>query len=278
LNNITDTSFTQYQLGSNITLPSRRKIRSSTASDLQFKTEFNTVDRNISPVIDLSRFSSVLVHNNINNGGLSNNKFFITYYGDGYSQNANVTISAPQESGGIQAAAQAVYNSNTGRLEIIVTNEGSGYTGNVTATIDRSGGATANATVLVANEINGLEGNAEARYITRKVTLASGFESEDLRIYFDAKIPSGTSIKVYCKVAPIANENFDSEIWRQLELSSSGVLSETDFSEYVYKTPNDTVLPSGDRFKVFAVKLALYSNDTTKVPEVRDLRVIALDE
>jgi hypothetical protein len=219
-----------------------------------------------------------LVQNVINNSGLSNSNFQIIDFGTGYTSNANVTISSPTESGGVQATARAEYSSNTGRLEIVVTNPGSGYTGNVTATIDRSGGATANAVVQVQNEVGTFGGNALARYITRRVTLAPNFESLDLKVFFDANVPSGTSVKVYYKVAPITSINFESEPWQLMQLESAGDPNATQFVEYKYKTPNDTALSSGERFKTFAVKLVMLSSDPVRVPTIRDLRVVALDE
>jgi hypothetical protein len=275
---IPDSSFTQYQLGSNVPMASRRIIRSDTGSDLQFKVQLATTDRNISPVVDLSRLSTVLVRNVVDNAALSNSDFLITDFGTGYTANANVTISAPRESGGVQATARAEYNSNTGRLEIIVTNPGSGYTGNTTAVIDRSGGASANAIVTVQNERSSDGGNALARYITRRVTLAPNFESLDLKAFFDANVPSGTSIVVYYKVAPITSVFFEQEPWQLMELESSGNPSETGFVEYKYKTPGDTALESGERFKTFALKIVMLSSDPVKVPTIRDLRVVALDE
>lgn len=274
----TDSSFTQYQLGSNVPMSERKIVRSGTASDLQMRLLMSSTNADISPVVDLTRLSTVLVQNVVNNAGLSNSNFQITNFGTGYTANANVTISAPTESGGVQATARAEYNANTGRLEIIVTNPGSGYTGEVTATIDRSGAASANAIVQVQNEVDTFGGNALARYITRRVTLAPNFESLDLKAFFDANVPSGTSIKVYYKVAPITSVMFESEPWQPMTLESSGNPSETGFVEYKYKTPNETALSSGERFKTFAIKIVMLSSDPVKVPTIRDLRVVALDE
>lgn len=268
-----DSTFTNYQLGFNEPMPERKMIRADNNSDLQMNLQFSTTDTNVSPVVDLSRFSTVLVQNIINNAGLSNTDFLITDYGEGYSSNATVTLTSDTGTG---ATAFAEYIGNN-KLRIVVTNEGSGYTGNVTATVT-GGGATANAVVQVKNEVDIYGGNAVARYITRKVTLASGFESSDLKIYFLANIPGTTSVKVYCKVAPIASLNFEKEPWREMILESSGTASDSKFVEYKYKSNGITALPNGDLFKTFAIKLVLLSTDTTKVPLIRDLRVIALDE
>ncbi len=280
-----DGSWTQYQLGSNVTMSERKQIRSGSPSDLQFRTLLSTVDRHVTPVIDLSRLSTVLVQNIINNGGLEISDFLITDYGVGYSSNANVSITATVTNpvtGNVAAVSNvataiAEYNANTGRIQINVTKEGSGHLGEITATIT-GGGATANAQVTIKNEIDNNGGNALARYITRKVTLAPGFESLDLKTYFLANIPSGTSVRVYCKVAPVTSSFFENEPWREMILESSGNPSETGYVEYKYKTVGDTALPTGDKFKTFAIKLVMLSSNPVRVPQIKDLRVIALDE
>lgn len=274
-----DATWNDYQLGANIPMSGRRIIRKGNTTDLQFKVDLRTDDRNITPVIDLERFSTVVVSNIINNGTLSNSDFVITYQGAGYTQNANVVITATEGSG---ATALAVYANN--KLNIEVTNPGSGYTGNIIATIERSGTATANAIVAVKNEIyttlEGLSdvGNNKARYISRKVTLASGFESSDLTLYFNAKLPSGCEVIPYYKVAPIGTVDFNSQPWRKFVLKSANDPNESMFVEYSYKTLGDTAIPTGDRFQTFAIKLVMYSSDTTRIPQIKDLRVIALDE
>jgi hypothetical protein len=276
-NGVTDTSFTQYQLGSNVPMVSRRIMRSGNKSDLQFNIVMSTEDENVTPVIDLARLSSVLVQNIIDNASLRPSNFVITNYGEGYTGNANVIITSDK---GSDAEAQAIFNSNTGKLEIVVTSGGSGYTGNVSATIERDNTATANAEVVVKNEIQMYPygGNSKSRYFTRKVTLSPDFESLDLRVYLLANIPSRTSIKVYYKVAPSTSTiPFEQEIWREMVLDSAGAFTETGFADYKYKTSGDTALPSGERFRTFAIKIVMLSADPVRVPIIRDLRAIALD-
>lgn len=272
---VDDSSWTRYQLGHNESMVSRRTLRPNIGTDLRFLLALTTTSKDVSPVIDLSRFTSVIIRNNINNGSLQRSDFTITDYGIGYTQNANVAITATHGTG---ATAYAKYNANTSKLEVIVTNGGSGYIGDVTAVIDRSSGATANANVTVRNEISSSIGNSYSRYITRKVTLATGFESTDLKSYILANVPTGTTIYMYYKVAPESVDDFDSQPWRLMELESSGAPSEIGFIEFKYKTPGETALPSGERFKTFTVKITMLSDNTVRVPQIKDLRVIAIDE
>ena len=71
-----------------------------------------------------------------------------------------------------------------------------------------------------------------------------------------------------------------------MELAKSGTYTETGFPEYQYRTPvafedvygNSRAYANGDKFKIFAIKIVMTSSDTTKVPQIRDLRVVAFDD
>ena len=59
-------------------------------------------------------------------------------------------------------------------------------------------------------------------------------------------------------------------------------LSEEDTKEFVYQTSDESISYTSsnveyDKFKTFAVKIALTSNNAAVVPKVRDMRAIALD-
>jgi len=73
----------------------------------------------------------------------------ITAGGSGYTSNPNVTISAPNQTGGVQATATATRTGNT-VTGITITEHGTGYTSAPSVTISGGGGngATANATLF----------------------------------------------------------------------------------------------------------------------------------
>jgi hypothetical protein len=56
------------------------------------------------------------------------------------------------------------------------------------------------------------------------------------------------------------------------------------FAEHTFETstiandPNSSCLPDGAKFDTFQIKIVMLSDDTTQVPIIRDLRVIAFDE
>ena len=141
--------------------------------------------------------------------------------------------------------------------------------------------------VLVRNIINNDStgedgfsgGNAAAKYITRRVTLAPGFEAQDLKVYLNAYCPGPSSIKVYFKVNAPGTTQFDAEN-RYVEMTATNVSGDTKvgFAEFTLENATDTCLPDGARFNTFTIKVVMLSSDTTQVPIIRDLRVLALDD
>jgi hypothetical protein len=107
----------------------------------------------------------------------------------------------------------------SGRVDAVyVTNSGSGYTTSPTITITPGSGGGSNASVTYNGEDKKSGGNAKVRYMTRRVTLADGFDSGDLRVYLTAYKPSGSNIHVYYKVLSGSDsETFDDKKYQQRE-------------------------------------------------------------
>lgn len=90
----------------------------------------------------------------------------------------------------------------------------------------------------VAEEVR-TGGNAQSKYITRKVVLAEGQDAEDLKIFLDNAIPSDAAVEVYAKLQNAEDDGeFTSDIyWRKLEVETSPFIATTGFAEYSYKIP-----------------------------------------
>ena len=148
--------------------------------------------------------------------------------------------------------------------------------------------------VVVANSINtdatqfhsGLNenlpasGTALSKYISRTVVLNDGEDSEDLRVYLSAFLPSGSEVQVYGKFLNVADHQpFANRPWQLL--NQNIIQSSSTFNEYFYSTASGVVgynvggIPYVG-YRTFAVKIVLLSPSTTTVPIVRDLRAIAL--
>ena len=162
-----------------------------------------------------------------------------------------------------------------------------------------------NNTTGEANTASG--GNALARYITRKVTLADGQDAEDIRVYVSAYRPPGSNISVYYKILHREDsDTFDNARWIPMSLTaetgftSSVVFSSSeivdDFKEYVFVVPNySNGFLSGANttnsniieyrnsarsrfvgYKYLSIKVVLTNSTTTNPPRLDDIRVIAL--
>ena len=273
-------------------LDSRQIARSTADRDAVIRVQLQTADDTVSPMVDTSRIHMIAVKNIVNDCGLPNTIFSITNGGSGYTANVAATITGVKGSG---ATAVAVANTITQKIEsIAVTSPGSGYTEGITVTIAAppvlSGNTTATATA--SGETDSKGGPALARYITRKVNLADGFDSNMIRVYLTAYQPPEATIEVYYKVLADEDQtNFaDRPYVRMLNveqgdetlLNSIKSQVDTDFLEYLF-IPSTTdcsyVGTDGvtyNNFKTFAIKIVMRTSDSTMIPIVRDLRAIAL--
>lgn len=166
---------------------------------------------------------------------------------------------------------------------------------NVSPVIDIEGLST----ILINNKINmtnisttDLEevatgGDALARYITKKITLADGFDASNLVVTMDIFKPNGTDVRVYYKISPTESQTpLDSIEWVRMEMKSPVGLSvnEFDYREHKFYPSNafgsfgiPVDNPISPRFNIVSVKIVLISQSEAYTPIVRDLRCIALD-
>ena len=149
-------------------------------------------------------------------------------------------------------------------------------------------------------------GNAKARYISRRVTLADGQDAEDLRVYVTAYKPSGAGVHVYYKALNREDsDTFADSKWIPMSLvTDAGYTSSSrysssedteDFLELAYEVSSySSAYKSGANttngiieyrntlgarytgFKYFAIKIVLSHTTSTRVPRIRDFRAIAL--
>ena len=252
------------------------------------KATMTTNNPDISPFLDTTRFSGIFVDNDINNLPLLNSGFVIANSGSGYANSADLTVTI-SGGGGSGAVAYANVVSNTIDA-IYLTEGGSGYTTSPTITITPGSGGGDDAVITYNGEDKKSGGNSRVRYMTRKVTLADGFESGDLRVYLTGYKPAGSNILVYYKLLSTSDaEIFDDKEYQLMtEIGNPNFISnfKLDFRELTFApgfngaSNNSITYESGttayNTFKTFAIKLVLSAEDTTDVPKIRDLRVIAL--
>ena len=162
--------------------------------------------------------------------------------------------------------------------------EAGGFTSDGTRDSSAAAGTTASVVIRGEDSVDG--GNINAKYVSRRVTLNDGFDASDLKVIISAFKPLGTGINVYYKVKSDEDpESFDDKSYVLMNQETANTLlstSEEDIKEFTFKTANDSIsYTSGgathDRFKTFAIKIVMTSNNAVTVPKLRDMRAIALD-
>lgn len=285
-------SYTTFKPDNRVDLSERCKITPANANtSFNMSVVLKTKNNQISPMVFHNRQNFVAIENQINNLGLTSDRFVITNPGSGYfdvngnPQNASVTITSTL---GYGANAYAEVSRTGEVIGIVVDNEGLGYSGDVTATIENGIYGGLGATVNVSTEVSTSAGPALARYISKTVTLKDGFDAADLRVFLTAIKPPQSDIHVYYKIRnshdgdPIERLN-----WFKMEQKTSqyNYSRAGEQIEYEYRpslTSNNITYSSGTStyksFNQYAIKIVLSSTGTvpSEVPYVYDLRAIAL--
>ena len=111
-------------------------------------------------------------------------------------------------------------------------------------------------------------GSSKAKYLTKNVKLADA--ADGVRIFMDVNRPSSTNVEVYYRVSD-NEETIDSLNWilatpeEPIPFDDSYEFNESEF-----------IIDPPGVFTVFAVKIVMKSSNSSRVPTVKDLRVIAL--
>jgi hypothetical protein len=267
----------------------RRVLNPATGnSSFKLRATMSTSNPAVSPFLDITRFGAIFVDNDINNLPLVKSDIIIANPGTTYANTNDVTLTVTG-GGGSGGALSAVIDDGK-IVDVLVTNGGSGYTGSPTITVVPGSGGGANGSIIYNGEDKKSGGNAKVRYLTRKVTLADGFDSGDLRVYLTGYKPSGSNILVYYKLLSKSDSDiFDNKEYQLMtEIGNQNFISsnKNDYRELLFApgtnglANNSVSYTSGSTsfgtFRTFAIKIVMTGTDTTDVPKVRDLRAIAL--
>ena len=269
-----------------------RILLANSSNSFSINATLSSNDNTVSPVLADDGLTLFNTQWNINNLELSNSQIVLINGGTGYNTgtpNANVVISSPDIVGGTQALAVA--NVVGGIVQsVYLTNPGSGYLSTPTITI--TGANTTPASASITSEFSPVGGNALCKYFTKKVVMAAGNDSQDLRVFYTAYKPIGTNIYVFYKVL---NSNdttkFDDNSWKLMTTigQNKNVYSatRTDLYEFEaapgtsgiadnYLTYTNINGQTYDSFIQFAIKIVMTTKDKTTVPFISELRALAL--
>lgn len=255
------------------------------------KLNLSTDDTDISPVIYKEKQNMIAIRTMINNLPFARHAIKIISSGNNYtSQNTSVSITSPLSGeGGNTKVYIKPDQFNRGQIGgLIIDGIGSSYYDNVSISISSTDANSGNALLSFQSETDKSGGPAEAKYISRTVTLAPEFDAGDLRVYLTAVKPPEANIQVYYKVRnsydnePISQKPWTRMVYRQGIINYSTNLNpiELEFrpslssNTIVYSTNNATF----DTFNQFKIKIVLASSDTvlTKIPYVYDMIATAL--
>ena len=259
--------------------------------DFTVKVDLTTTDDAVSPLVSVEKSQLNIWENFVDNAEINPEDFAIVAAGTGYGNSNVIVISS---STGTGATANLSCDANGNILSIFVSSNGSGYIDDYTITIGANTNYPAVAasgsggSVVLNTEYDSSGGPCLARYITRQISLADGFDSGDLRVFLSANKPTGTEVDVFCKLLSASDSTpFRDRRYQKLVCvnpTTTASLSPNDYRDYEFRpstTDNFVQYTSSngvtyDTFKTFSIKIVMRSEDPTVVPKVKDLRIIAL--
>ena len=122
-------------------------------------------------------------------------------------------------------------------------------------------------------------GNADAKYISRKVVLRDGFDATGLKVYLNACLRAGTTLLVYAKALSKDDPTaFEDRPWVLIpRTGDTAAISANDDHIIELEYENFDLSYDGYAdFKTWAIKIVMLSPSTTVIPTVRDMRAIAV--
>jgi len=271
-----------------------RVLLANTDSSFTLAATLSSNDSAVSPILSDDGLTLYNVRYSINNMGLSNPVISIANTGAGYNANTtSVTVSSPDIGTDIAVCSANVQSGNV--VSVTVTYRGSGYLTTPTITVSDSTtrGGNANCVVVVSGETSPAGGNGITKYFTKKVVLAAGQDSGDLRVYYSAYKPVGTGVYVYYKILSSNDtQKFEEGNW-QLMTQVGGYntysANRNDIIEYecapgsfTSGLANNSISYTGingqtyNNFIQFAIKVVMATKDSTNIPIIEDIRALAL--
>jgi len=258
-----------------------RRKKLGAQDDFTINIGMSTTNDAVSPIISVESLFLNAWENFIDNAEINTEDFTIVVPGSGYSNSNVVTITSASGTG---ATANLQVDANGNVLSVYVSSTGSGYTDDFD--ISYYTHPTTPATIVLNSEYDSSGGPCLARYITKPITLADGYDAGDLRVFLGANKPGVSEVLVYYKLlsdtdgTPFADRPYQQMVcinptvtpslndsFRDYEYRPSATLNQASYTSttgVVYNT-----------FKTFSIKIVLTSSDPAIVPSVKDLRIIA---
>jgi len=130
-----------------------------------------------------------------------------------------------------------------------------------------------NVPLVWIDEADPTEGSIAAKHLTKKVTLAE--PASGIKVFLSANRPAEADIKVYYK-SGTSDTVLDDVVWTEIakEAELPADNDRVTYREYSFLAGGDTGTLAP--FSQFQVKVVMTSTNSSRVPRIKDLRIIAL--
>ena len=243
---------------------------------------FSSTNNALSPILDTHRTSMIVINNKINEPSETNMNVAGLDYNVILNGLSGVTVAGNQITTSTRNAqfktatvgkyltiAGASSGSST-RLITAVASDGSSIT--FSAAPDAiTGNATLTQRERFVDEIAPIESSSYSKYVTKTVNLAN--PSNYLRVRFAVNLPAEASVEVYYKTAVVGSTaSFDSVPYTLMTVDAPIVNFSNGAERFVDASFSEADMEAFDAVKL---KLVMKSDNSSEVPRIKDLRVIA---
>jgi hypothetical protein len=251
---------------------------------MTMSVQFSSTNNALSPILDTHRTSAIVINNKVNNpletnmnvSGLDDNilvsaSSLVTLSGNSVTTSDSATreLFKAATIGKFMTVSGASSGSST-RLITSVAADGSSITF-ATAPAAVSGNITLTQRERFVEEIAPVESSTYSKYVTKKVNLAN--PSNFMRVRFAINLPPEADIEVHYKTATVGSTaSYDTVSYTEMTPDSVIPRFSNGTDRFVDVSYTASNLES---FDAVTIKLVLKSTNSSEVPRVKDLRVIA---
>jgi hypothetical protein len=252
------------------------------AKSVKFNIVMSSSNDALSPVIDTHRTSLITISNKVNNPSETNlnvaslDASVILSNATGVTVSGNTITTATQQDafkiatvGKYLTIAGASSGTST-KLITAVAADGTSITFDSAVTAI-TGNATLTQRERFVAENAPLESSTYSKYVTKRVNLAN--HSNYLRVKFAANIPAEASIEVWYKTNIVgSNTPFENASYSQMTIDAA-VPTASNAQDQFYDASYS--LDDLVAFDAIQIKIVMKSSNSSEVPRIKDLRVLA---
>jgi hypothetical protein len=122
---------------------------------------------------------------------------------------------------------------------------------------------------IADGEIGTSGGSALSKYVTKTIELSES--ATGIKVFLSAIRPNPADMQVFVKILPAEEDSDINDIeYQQIDYVEYPDFDNDDFNEYSFEIQDLTP------FNNFVIKIVMLSSDTSEVPVIRNLRIIAV--